>query len=92
VGVDRLTERFSGLELALPVDQLPWRSSPFMRGLRSLPVRYELASAPALPPRPAHPPTPVEGVADAAAVAEEQDGRQRSSLWRYLTGLIGKGR
>ncbi|KPH97546.1 cytochrome P450 [Actinobacteria bacterium OK074] len=90
VGVDRLTERFSGLELALPVDQLPWRSSPFMRGLRSLPVRYELAStAPALPPRPTYPPTPV---ADATAVAEEQDGRQRSSLWRYLTGLIGKGR
>ncbi|MFK0020015.1 cytochrome P450 [Streptomyces sp. NPDC090798] len=42
-GVSRLFERFSHLELALPVDQPPWRSSPFMRGLRSLPVRYELA-------------------------------------------------
>lgn len=86
VGVGRLFERFSHLELALPVDQLPWRSSPFMRGLRSLPVRYELA---AMPEQPA-----------AQTPAEEQAGtalpdaavRQRSSLWRYLTGLIGVGR
>lgn len=51
VGVGRLFERFSHLELALPVDQLPWRSSPFMRGLRSLPVRYELAAMPSSRPR-----------------------------------------
>ncbi len=31
-GVSRVFERFGHLELALPVDQLPWRSSPFMRG------------------------------------------------------------
>lgn len=52
-GVSRIVERFAHLELALPVDQLPWRSSPFMRGLRSLPVRYEIAaSGTARPARP----------------------------------------
>ena len=86
VGVGRLFERFSHLDLALPVDQLPWRSSPFMRGLRSLPVRYELASAPA-PSTSAGsaPETPGTALPDPAA-------RQRSSLWRYLTGLIRPGR
>ncbi|WP_399477078.1 hypothetical protein [Streptomyces sp. TRM68367] len=29
-------------DLALPPDQLPWRSGPVVRGLRLLPVRYEL--------------------------------------------------
>ncbi|GAA4241338.1 cytochrome P450 [Actinomadura meridiana] len=44
IAVDRLFDRFSGLRLALPADQLPWRSSPLIRGLRSLPVTYELAA------------------------------------------------
>ncbi|MFD7246585.1 cytochrome P450 family protein [Streptomyces massasporeus] len=86
-GVGRLFERFDYLDLALPADQLPWRSSPFMRGLRSLPVHYELASAP--PPRPwAQEPAP--GVAE--EVLPDPSARQRSSLWRYLTGLIRGGR
>lgn len=85
IGVSRLLERLSGMELALPVDQLPWRSSPFMRGLRSLPVRYTLAETPTaptptpdtvVPPPPGHPPT--------VGRAE----RPRSSLWRYLAGLV----
>ncbi|MGQ4384836.1 cytochrome [Streptomyces sp. SAS_270] len=86
VGVGRLFERFSHLDLALPVDQLPWRSSPFMRGLRSLPVRYELASTPApltaTGPRPAAPGTDLP----------DPVSRRRSSLWRYLTGLVRAGR
>ncbi|MFR0355864.1 cytochrome P450 [Streptomyces sediminimaris] len=94
-GVGRLFERFGHIELALPVDQLPWRSSPFMRGLRSLPVRYELTGGPQpslAPPhtadaaggaRPSDPP-------DAPAAADRSAGR-RSSLWRYLTGLIRSG-
>ncbi|MEU1320588.1 cytochrome P450 [Streptomyces tibetensis] len=87
VGVGRLFERFDHLDLALPADQLPWRSSPFMRGLRSLPVHYELASAP--PPRPwADDPAP--GLAE--EVLPDPSARQRSSLWRYLTGLIRGGR
>ncbi|MFI0486977.1 cytochrome [Actinomadura sp. 9N215] len=47
IAVERLFERLSALRLALPADQLPWRSSPLMRGLRSLPVTYELAADPA---------------------------------------------
>ncbi|WP_152772028.1 cytochrome P450 [Streptomyces spongiae] len=86
VGVGRLFERFSHLDLALPVDQLPWRSSPFMRGLRSLPVRYELASLPAQPPVDAPAPETPDTVVPDPSV------RQRSSLWRYLTGLIRAGR
>ncbi|MEU9571830.1 cytochrome P450 [Streptomyces massasporeus] len=86
-GVGRLFERFDHLDLALPADQLPWRSSPFMRGLRSLPVHYELVCAP--PPRPwAEEPAP--GVTEEVLPAPA--ARQRSSLWRYLTGLIRGGR
>ncbi|MEU3337019.1 cytochrome [Streptomyces sp. NPDC006668] len=90
-GVSRVFERFDHLELALPVDQLPWRSSPFMRGLRSLPVRYDLAG-----PVPTRPPAPVADVPavpgtpdvpDAPAVPD-QAAKRRSSLWRYLAGLI----
>ncbi|MFD3496892.1 cytochrome P450 [Streptomyces sp. NPDC058676] len=81
-GVSRLFERFGHLELALPADQLPWRSSPFMRGLRSLPVRYELAaSAVRYVPAPQDAEAPATDVPDQAA-------KRRSSLWRYLTGLI----
>lgn len=86
VGVGRLFERFSHLELALPADQLPWRSSPFMRGLRSLPVRYELAATPARSS--GHAPTAESDV----TAAPDPAVRHRSSLWRYLTGLIGVGR
>jgi cytochrome P450 len=43
IAVERLFDRLSALRLALPADQLPWRSSPLMRGLRSLPVTYEAA-------------------------------------------------
>ncbi|MFI6370141.1 cytochrome P450 [Streptomyces sp. NPDC050546] len=85
-GVGRLFERFDHLDLALPADQLPWRSSPFMRGLRSLPVRYELASAPVRPAAD----DPAPGVAE--EVLPDPTARQRSSLWRYLTGLIRGGR
>lgn len=94
VGMGRLFERFAHLELALPADQLPWRSSPFMRGLRSLPVRYELASTPAPAPLRATDPRQA-GQAEPEAIAPalpDPTARQRSSLWRYLTGLIRGGR
>jgi hypothetical protein len=97
-GVSRLFERFSHLELALPVDQLPWRSSPFMRGLRSLPVRYELASpvallAPEGQERAAEPESDTPDTPDSpGTVATDQAVQRRSSLWRYLTGLIRTGR
>ncbi|MGW2519679.1 cytochrome P450 [Streptomyces sp. NPDC001617] len=83
-GVSRVFERFAHLELALPVDQLPWRSSPFMRGLRSLPVRYELAGpVPAMPA-----PTADEAPETAVADVPDHAAKRRSSLWRYLAGLI----
>ena len=41
--VGKLFDHFSKIELALPKDQLPWRSGAVVRGLRVLPVRYELA-------------------------------------------------
>ncbi|MET7475283.1 cytochrome P450 [Streptomyces sp. NPDC005648] len=84
-GVSRVFERFSHLELALPVDQLPWRSSPFMRGLRSLPVRYELAGP--VPAMPAPDEAPGTAVADVPGVPDHA-AKRRSSLWRYLSGLI----
>ncbi|MFI1206975.1 cytochrome P450 [Streptomyces sp. NPDC020802] len=86
VGVGRLFERFSHLDLALPVDQLPWRSSPFMRGLRSLPVRYELSPVPERRRAPDAAPETAE------PVIPDPSARQRSSLWRYLTDLIRVGR
>jgi cytochrome P450 len=91
IGVSRLFDRVSGLELSLPTDQLPWRSSPFMRGLRSLPVRYTLVDQP--PTRNAH--TPAVPAAVSAALPAPDDPptaedaeRPRSSLWRYLAGLV----
>jgi cytochrome P450 len=52
IAVRRLFDRCAKIKLALPADQLPWRPSPFMRALRSLPVRYELPQrrVPADPP------------------------------------------
>jgi cytochrome P450 len=79
VAVSRLFERFSGLELVLPADQLPWRSSPLMRGPRSLPVRYSVSDA---YPAAADAAGPEPGAADTAAAP------RRSSLWRYLSGLV----
>lgn len=82
-GVSRLFERFSHLELALPVDQLPWRSSPFMRGLRSLPVRYTLSERAG-----GEPEAVADGAAEAPEPARDESARRRSSLWRYLAGLV----
>ncbi|MDH6622492.1 cytochrome P450 [Streptomyces sp. LBL] len=87
IGVSRLLERLSGLELSLPTDQLPWRSSPFMRGLRSLPVRYTLADNPS-PRPPGTPPYPVVPPLPGHPPTVEDTERPRSSLWRYLAGLV----
>ncbi|MDX3753145.1 cytochrome [Streptomyces sp. AK08-02] len=40
--VGRIFDHLAKAELTLPADQLPWRSGPVVRGLRLLPVRYEL--------------------------------------------------
>ncbi|PAZ11986.1 cytochrome [Streptomyces sp. SA15] len=50
--VGRFFDHFTKVEPTLPHDQLPWRSGPVVRGLRLLPVRYELTgSGPALTDR-----------------------------------------
>ncbi|WP_344938035.1 cytochrome P450 [Sphaerisporangium flaviroseum] len=88
IAVSRLFERFSRVRLAMPPDQLPWRSSPMARTLRSLPVQFELAEyyAPA-----GHTgfgtvssPEPMPPVMAVPAVRQEPP---RSALWRFLRGL-----
>jgi cytochrome P450 len=85
VAVSRLFERFVRLELTLPADQLPWRSSPLMRGLRSLPVNYELAGSPA-PPR-GSVADPGGSLRPSPATPAPEDGSGSSALWRFLRGL-----
>ncbi|MBE1535727.1 cytochrome P450 [Actinomadura algeriensis] len=66
IAVERVFHRFASLELALPPDRLPWRSSPLIRGLRSLPVNYALAEELPERPDPGDPAPP----RDAAAAGE----------------------
>jgi hypothetical protein len=66
-----------------------------MRGLRSLPVRYELASpvaalAPDGQERTGGPESDTPDVS--GTVTTDQAVQRGSSLWRYLTGLIRTGR
>lgn len=82
VAVSRLFERFSRLRLALPADQLPWRSSPLMRGLRSLPVQYELAAA-----KPGSRPPSESRSSETAASSDSSGASSSSPLWRFLRGL-----
>ncbi|WP_207946677.1 cytochrome P450 [Actinomadura sp. 7K507] len=81
IAVERLFERFSALRLALPADQLPWRSSPMMRGLRSLPVNYELAGD---PPEP----TPAPAEAEAAPGQDASAETESRSLVRRVLRMM----
>jgi cytochrome P450 len=64
--IERLLERLPGMTLACPVEQLPWRVSPFSRGLSALPVTFPPAPVTARqhvpvaagPPEPWAPPAP----------------------------------
>ncbi|WP_433498536.1 cytochrome P450 [Sphaerimonospora sp. CA-214678] len=40
VAIERLLDRLSDLELAVPADRLNWRPGPFQRALTALPVRF----------------------------------------------------
>ncbi|AQZ70333.1 cytochrome [[Actinomadura] parvosata subsp. kistnae] len=82
IAVHRLFKRMSKVKLALPADQLPWRPSPFMRALRSLPIQYELAPAP-----PTTAPTPAPPTPEAPPPTEPADRPSRSPLWTFLRGL-----
>ncbi|MET9914485.1 cytochrome [Streptomyces sp. NPDC006476] len=75
--VGRVFDHFTKAELAIPEDQLPWRSGPVVRGLKLLPVRYELSGPPPSVPRPW------------AAGEPVADGRARgvlSALRRFMFG------
>ncbi|MFJ8112802.1 cytochrome [Streptomyces sp. NPDC096132] len=69
--VGRVFDHFAQAELTLPPDQLPWRSGPVVRGLKVLPVRYELThDAPSL-----HRPDP-----DRLPALPHQEGQARGLL------------
>jgi len=78
-GLTRLFANFTRLELTTPADDLPWRSSPLMRGPRSIPVRYDMDE---------NYPAARALASSAGAAAGADSGRRRSSLWRYLGGLV----
>ncbi|WP_235017682.1 cytochrome P450 [Thermomonospora echinospora] len=83
IAVERLFERMAGLELALPADQLPWRASPIMRGLRALPVRFRLREFPPQAPVPATGDEPrAEAEGPAAGTVS------RSTLSRLVRALL----
>ncbi|MEV7804117.1 cytochrome P450 [Microbispora sp. NPDC088329] len=85
IAVRRLLDRFSTLQPAVPHDELAWRASPFIRALRSLPVRYELNTG--FVPTP---PPVVEGAGEPAPPVAEDDGgwRPRSGLRAFLRKLL----
>ncbi|MFF3748885.1 cytochrome P450 [Streptomyces sp. NPDC002018] len=80
LALECLFEEFEQLELAVPVDRLPWRSSPFVRGLRSLPIRYELKAGYDLP-------APAEPAADESPASAKRPGAA-STLRQFLVGLV----
>ncbi|MEV0643382.1 cytochrome [Streptomyces sp. NPDC050619] len=77
--VGRVFEHFTKVELTLPHDQLPWRSGPVVRGLRLLPVRYELAPGASAMARPTDP-------AQVAGGAEGQTKGLLAALRRLMFG------
>lgn len=90
--VSRLFERCD-LELGLPVDQLPWRSSSYIRGLKSFPVKYTMRQLPpgarpdlSTPVTPAPAAEPGGGEPESPAQPQQ---RPRSRLWRFLASLRG---
>ncbi|MEU8276064.1 cytochrome P450 [Microbispora bryophytorum] len=84
IAVRRLLDRFSVLKPTLPVDRFPWRPSPFVRALRSLPVTYELSTRFSGTLRPARE-TP--GEPSPPTAQDGGDVRPRSGLIAFLRGL-----
>jgi cytochrome P450 len=89
IGIERIFGRFAGIELAMPADQLPWRSSPLFSGLRALPVRYVMAQG-------QQPPALAEEYEqgyeaerefDYAAGDEPEPRERQSAFWRLLGSL-----
>ncbi|WP_066946737.1 cytochrome P450 [Streptomyces lushanensis] len=78
LALESLFEQFEHLELAVPTDRLPWRSSPFVRGLRALPIRYRLRPGFEIPAVPV----------TARRAAGEERPVQPATLRQFLTGLV----
>lgn len=83
--VGRFFEHFDRAELAVPQEQLRWRSGPMVRGLQQLPVRYELSRNSA-----ARQPTPVSAERSETLPAPS-DGPPRG-LFSALRRLMPGGR
>jgi cytochrome P450 len=94
IGIERLFARFARVELAMPADQLPWRSSPLFSGLRALPVRYVLTEGQPRLAGLASLPAPAVVAADAPPLAEEEAERpeHRSPFWRLMATLRRRAR
>ncbi len=45
IALGRVVERLSGLELAVPSDEIPYRSNPAVRGPAALPIRFRPSGA-----------------------------------------------
>jgi hypothetical protein len=80
--VGKLFERCD-FELGLPADQLPWRSSTYVRGLKSFPVRFRMRAQPSALPVPA----PATGLPALEPAPASRPERPRSALWRFLASL-----
>ncbi|GAB1823724.1 cytochrome P450 family protein [Herbidospora sp. RD11066] len=79
IGVQRLVTRLSHLQLAMPADQLPWGGTPYLRGLRSLPVQFETAAGFVR--------ASASGPAPVVARRQEPEPPADSKLWNFLRGL-----
>ena len=59
IAIEKVLDRLPDLHLAVPVEDLPWRESPFLRALAGLPVRFTpvrpVETAPPTAPLPAVP-------------------------------------
>jgi hypothetical protein len=92
--VGRIFDHFTKVELTLPADQLPWRSGPVVRGLRLLPVRYELGAG--HPVAGQGPPPPPRAAANGApradaAQASRHHARGLLAALRHLMWGTRKG-
>ncbi|GAA3841286.1 cytochrome [Streptomyces phyllanthi] len=93
--VGRFFEHFDQAELASAPDQLPWRSGPMVRGLRHLPVYYELnqhsrarAQLPAAPASRGQDGTGGAGAVDGSAPGS----RGRRGLFSTMRRMMPGGR
>lgn len=84
-GVTVLHERLSGLQLDVPAEQLRWHQSPFVRGLRELPVRF-VPAAPRGPQTAAAGEPHTRGVAVPDADEPEDLLSKLMVWWRGLRG------